>query len=64
MRFIQVHADEDPDHIEKALRLIEAFPSHRLDLIDSSLEQAALSFVDLLQAAKTKSIGEGKRNAA
>lgn len=64
VRFIQVHADEDPDHIEKALRLIESLPSYRLDLIDRSLEQAALSFVDLLQAAKTQAFGDGKRNAA
>src|SRR5690606_10976132 len=53
-RFIQVHADEDPDHIEKALKVIEGLRPERLWAIDHNLEQSSICYTDMLAAAKAR----------
>lgn len=64
VKFIQVHADEDPDHIEKALNLIEKLDQRRLKIIDQNLEQTALSYVEMLQAAKVRGYVNDERKIA
>lgn len=49
-KFIQVHADEDPDHIEKALYVIENLKSDRLVAINHGIEQTALCYNNMLTA--------------
>lgn len=51
-KFIQVHADEDPDHIDKALNVIEKIKGRRLELIDINLEQTAVCYTQMLDAAQ------------
>lgn len=48
-RFIQVHADEDPGHIEKALAVIEGLRDKRHLAIDHNLEQSAMLYTDMLK---------------
>jgi hypothetical protein len=54
VKFVQVHADEDPDHIEKALDVIEKLEHHRLAAIDINIEQTAICYNDMLKASMTK----------
>jgi pyrroloquinoline quinone (PQQ) biosynthesis protein C len=63
-KFIQVHADEDPDHIEKALKVIQGLSSERLDLIDMNIEQTALCYGDMLNACKARALKQTIRKAA
>jgi thiaminase len=55
-RFIQVHADEDPDHIEKALKVMETLREGRHEAIDHNLEQTAICYSDMLAAAKAHAL--------
>src|SRR5690606_22811487 len=52
VKFVQVHADEDPDHIEKALQVIEGLDKKRLPEININIEQTALCYVDMLHACE------------
>jgi hypothetical protein len=54
VKFVQVHADEDPDHIEKALEQISSLPHNRLELIDINVEQTAVCYIDMLLACKRR----------
>ncbi len=56
VKFIQVHADEDPDHIEKALKVIESLRKERLVSIDQNLEQSGICYSDILEAAKARAL--------
>lgn len=49
-KFIRVHAEEDPDHVEKALKVIEGLKKDRLPAIDMNIEQSALCYSDMLKA--------------
>ncbi len=51
-KFVQVHADEDPDHIEKAVLVIKGLTPPRLPGIDINIEQTAICYTDMLKAAK------------
>lgn len=63
-KFIQVHADEDPDHIEKALKVIEGLDKGRLGPIDINIEQTAICYVDMLNACKAKALKHTLKKAA
>lgn len=52
-KFIQVHADEDPDHIEKAMQVIEGLKRDRLPAINHNIEQTALCYINMLEACAT-----------
>lgn len=56
VKFIQVHADEDPDHIQKALEVVDALSPERHSVIDQNMEQTAICFVALLKAAEERAI--------
>ena len=49
-RFIKLHAEEDPDHIEKALVLTESLPKVEQDLIYVNLKQTALTYTAMVEA--------------
>lgn len=54
INFIRVHADEDPDHIEKAIEVVEGLRKSRLSVIDENLEQTAFCYSEMLKAAKLR----------
>jgi len=64
IKFVQVHADEDPDHIEKALEVVKNLKAERLIEINTSMEQSALLYIGLLERAKIRSLGLDKKKAA
>lgn len=63
-KFIQVHADEDPDHIEKAVNVIESLNPDRHVQIDMNIEQTAICFVDMLLACKARSLKQTLKKVA
>jgi thiaminase len=64
VKFVQVHADEDPDHIEKALQVIEGLKAERLGAIDINIEQTAICYADMLNACKAKAVKQHVKKAA
>lgn len=62
-KFIQVHADEDPDHVEKALMVVEGLKESRLVHINMNIEQSAICFNDMLNACKSRATGGVKKAA-
>jgi len=63
-KFIQVHADEDPDHIEKAQKVIEGLGESRLPGIDMNIQQTSLCYADMLLACKSRAVGRALKKAA
>ena len=55
-KFVQVHADEDPDHIEKALKVIEALAPSRLGTVDINLLQTAQCYSEMLNDCRDLSL--------
>jgi pyrroloquinoline quinone (PQQ) biosynthesis protein C len=49
-RFLQVHAAEDVDHVQKALALLDALPSIERELIEQNMKQTALGYTNMLAA--------------
>lgn len=64
VKFIQVHADEDPDHIEKALKVINGLKKERLGEININIEQTAICYNDMLSACVARSISVPIKKAA
>lgn len=62
-KFIQVHADEDPDHIEKALKVIEGLRPDRLGDININIEQTAHCYNEMLIACRARSEMPAKKAA-
>lgn len=54
VKFLNVHNEEDPDHVDKAIEVIEKLSAERRVAIDHNLEQTAISYADMMQAAKVK----------
>lgn len=54
INFIRVHADEDPDHIEKAMEVIKSLREGRLKAIDENLEQTAFLYSEMLRACRLR----------
>lgn len=63
-KFVQVHADEDPDHIEKAVQVIKSLKAARLPGIDINIEQTALCYSDMLKASKASALKATLKRAA
>lgn len=51
--FLRVHAQEDVAHVDRALGLVEALPSHERDLIEENMKQTTLAYVAMLDAIAT-----------
>lgn len=64
VKFIQVHADDDPDHIEKALEVINKLEPHRLVEINTAMEQSAICYSQMLEMAKERTLLKEKKKAA
>jgi thiaminase len=47
--FLRVHANEDEDHIEKALRLIDSVPDREREVLVENLEQTTFAYRALLR---------------
>jgi len=56
VKLIQVHSDEDPDHVEKALKSISALGNQRVDDIQINIEQSAILYASMLEAVKAKAL--------
>jgi thiaminase len=50
VRFVQVHADDDPDHIEKAIEVVSSLKEERLKEIDMNIVQTGLYYPAILEA--------------
>lgn len=56
VKLIQVHSDEDPDHVEKALKSISALGKQRVNDIQINIEQSAILYASMLDAVKAKAL--------
>lgn len=56
VKLIQVHSDEDPDHVEKALKSISALGNQRVEDIQINIEQSAILYASMLEAVKAKAL--------
>lgn len=64
VKLIQVHADEDPDHVEKALQYIGSLKADRVNVIQQNLEQSAILYVSMLSAIMAKAKSQTLRKVA
>ena len=48
--FLKVHAQEDVAHVDRALGLVDALPSHERELIEVNMRQTAFAYVAMLDA--------------
>lgn len=60
VKLIQVHSDEDPDHVEKALKSISALGKQRVEDIQINIEQSAILYSSMLEAVKAKALAMTK----
>jgi len=56
VKLIQVHSDEDPDHVEKALKSISALKDERVNEIQINIEQSAILYAQMIDAVKAKAL--------
>jgi thiaminase len=56
VKLIQVHSDEDPDHVEKALQSISALGEQRVNDIEINIEQSAILYAAMIEAVKAKAL--------
>ncbi len=50
VNFLQVHSQEDVEHVEKALALLDALSERERELIQENMQQTALAYVAMLGA--------------
>lgn len=60
VKLIQVHSDEDPDHVEKALKSIAALKPERVNEIEINIEQSAILYAGMIEAVKAKALAMTK----
>lgn len=60
VKLIQVHSDEDPDHVEKALKSISALGEQRVNDIQINIEQSAILYAQMIEAVKAKALAATK----
>jgi pyrroloquinoline quinone (PQQ) biosynthesis protein C len=53
--FIKLHAEEDPDHLEKALTAIESLPAELHAMVIENLEQTTHAYLGMLAEIRQKS---------
>ena len=65
-RFLEVHAGEDPDHLDKALEMIysDLHGSAGFDLVMKNFKQAVENYHDILRACQRASEGKTLRKVA
>lgn len=64
LKFVKVHAEDDPEHIEKALQVVKNLEPHRLEHINISMEQSARCYQLMLEGIKERSLKASKSRAA
>ncbi len=60
VKLIQVHSDEDPDHVEKALKSISALGEQRVNDIQINIEQSAILYAQMIEAVKASALATTK----
>jgi thiaminase len=53
--FLKVHGEEDPDHVDKALELLNSLSPSRLKIIEENFKQTVKAFSMLLRACESNS---------
>lgn len=61
--FLKVHSSEDPDHLEKAFKTVEALSSEDREVVIKSLNQYCSMYCLLLDKIKVNSMNEVKLTA-
>ena len=56
--FVRVHAEEDPDHIEEALAILNELSGKRKERVVTNIMQTAISYTNLINALPKKSFNE------
>jgi pyrroloquinoline quinone (PQQ) biosynthesis protein C len=64
LKFVKVHAEDDPDHIEKALQVVSQLESQRLEHINISMEQSAQCYHLMLEGIKARTQKVSRKRAA
>ncbi len=55
IRFVKLHAEEDPDHVEKAIKFIESLSQERVLKVAENIEQTAMSYSQMCEACSAPS---------
>jgi len=50
MRFNKLHAEEDPDHVSKAMELTLKLPAHIQELVAVNVQQTAMAYSNMVEA--------------
>jgi hypothetical protein len=60
--FIRVHAEDDPDHVEKAIAQIKSLPEHEQEAVWKNYEQTCRMFAGFLNECKFRSAQRSGRS--
>jgi pyrroloquinoline quinone (PQQ) biosynthesis protein C len=60
--FVKVHAEEDPDHVDKAFKAIESMDEKTLKVIDTSFQQSLFLYRQILESCKAVATQQGKNS--
>lgn len=60
--FMKVHSEEDPDHVEKALKVLDHLNEKQLKLVEQNIEQTLKGFIYMLEASKNYAKTSNKTN--
>lgn len=52
--FVRLHGEEDPDHVEKAMKTLDVLPQNRLELALANLEESADRCIAMLDAIEER----------
>jgi pyrroloquinoline quinone (PQQ) biosynthesis protein C len=55
--FMKVHAEDDPDHVQKALKVTEGLDEKEMAFIERNLIQTCHSWINLMKACQTAAQG-------
>ncbi len=61
--FLRAHSDEDPDHIEKAFKMLEGLSPSRLALVESNLVQSSELYAEMMDEVRHGLKVQGKKAA-
>lgn len=64
LSFIKLHGEEDPDHVEKALQVLDELPKERVEALTQNLHQSANTFIAILDAIEERQLSNQLRKSA
>lgn len=54
--FVKLHGEEDPDHVDKAMAMLNELPQERLARVFQNLKQTADGFINILNAIEQRQL--------